>query len=289
MFKKLLITTVLGVTLILNAEAAATENVRRTATKCEQGSHDSINYIKRHYKNCTQCREEVIPAGKCAKVKGKHKHYYCMCDSCDSGKGVSPSKAEAQKAQTTTTKNEVIAVQAEARREQAEVTSAKQSTSKVQKVQATTTKNEVIAVQAGARKAQVITTKDEVIGVKGKQKQVQMTPTIGVKVKPTPNEQKASKAEAQKTEVAVAIKAEKVATKSSGSCKKQGSHTSIDWIKKRHKNCGNCGTQKGSKGETVYYCYCGDGCKNSSSSDLVAVPKKSLNLLKGSGEIVPKK
>ena len=188
MFKKLLITTVLGVTLILNAEAAATENVRRTATKCEQGSHDSINYIKRHYKNCTQCREEVIPAGKCAKVKGKHKHYYCMCDSCDSGKGVSPSKAEAQK-----------------------------------------------------------------------------------------------------TEVAVAIKAEKVATKSSGSCKKQGSHTSIDWIKKRHKNCGNCGTQKGSKGETVYYCYCGDGCKNSSSSDLVAVPKKSLNLLKGSGEIVPKK
>lgn len=175
MLKKLLITTVLGVTLILNAEAIA---------KCEQGSHNSINYIRKHYKNCTQCREEVIPAGKCAKVKGKHKHYYCMCDVCDDN-----------------SKNAVKA--------QAGVSSARQvSTSKAQKAQATV------------------------------------------------------------------AKAEKVATKSSGSCKKQGSHTSIDWIKKRHKNCGNCGTQKGSKGETVYYCYCGDGCKNSSSSDeLIAVRK----------------
>lgn len=171
-----------------------------------------------------------------------------MCDVCDdnsknavkaqaevsSARQVSTSKT--QKAQATTTKNEVIRTgKTEAQKAQAEVTSAKQNTSKAQKAQTTTTK--------------------------------------GVNVKPTPNEQKASRAEAQKAQATVA-KAEKVATKSSGSCKKQGSHTSIDWIKKRHKNCGNCGTQKGSKGETVYYCYCGDGCKNSSSSDeLIAVRK----------------
>ena len=54
------------------------------AKKCEQGSHKSIDYIKKHHPNCTQCRTENIKAGACAKVKGAHKHYYCMCDKCDS-------------------------------------------------------------------------------------------------------------------------------------------------------------------------------------------------------------
>ncbi len=51
-----------------------------------------------------------------------------------------------------------------------------------------------------------------------------------------------------------------------GSCTKQGSSTSIDWIKKKYKNCTNCGTQKDKKGKTVYYCYCGDGCGASNGS-----------------------
>jgi hypothetical protein len=51
---------------------------------------------------------------------------------------------------------------------------------------------------------------------------------------------------------------------SGGSCSKQGSHTSIDWIKSRYSNCVNCGKKTGSDGKTVYYCYCGSGCTGSS-------------------------
>ena len=46
-----------------------------------------------------------------------------------------------------------------------------------------------------------------------------------------------------------------------GSCEKQGSSVSISKITSKYKNCVNCGTKKDSKGKTVYYCYCGDGCK----------------------------
>ena len=34
-----------------------------------------------------------------------------------------------------------------------------------------------------------------------------------------------------------------------GSCTKQGSSNSIDWIKKKYKNCTNCGSQKDKKGK----------------------------------------
>jgi len=51
-----------------------------------------------------------------------------------------------------------------------------------------------------------------------------------------------------------------------GSCTKQGSSQSIAWIQSKYKNCGNCGTQKDSKGKTVYYCYCGDGCKTTATN-----------------------
>lgn len=39
------------------------------------------------------------------------------------------------------------------------------------------------------------------------------------------------------------------------SCK-VGSHVSHQWIKERNKNCTKCGTQKDSKGQKVFYCYC---------------------------------
>ena len=57
------------------------DKVSGSCTK--QGSHDSINYLKRHYKNCTKCWSEDIAAGKCSKNKKAHKHYYCNCgDGC---------------------------------------------------------------------------------------------------------------------------------------------------------------------------------------------------------------
>ncbi len=48
--------------------------------QCQQGSHESIAWIKKHYKNCSSCREENIKAGACSKNKKAHKHYYCQCD-----------------------------------------------------------------------------------------------------------------------------------------------------------------------------------------------------------------
>ena len=49
----------------------------------KQGSHNSIDYIKSHYKNCNSCWSEDIAAGKCAKNRTAHKHYYCNCgDGC---------------------------------------------------------------------------------------------------------------------------------------------------------------------------------------------------------------
>ncbi len=50
--------------------------------QCKQGSHNSINWIKKQYKNCTDCKTENIAAGECSKNKKAHKHYSCMCD-CD--------------------------------------------------------------------------------------------------------------------------------------------------------------------------------------------------------------
>ena len=48
--------------------------------KCQQGSHESHAWIKKRYKNCTNCRVESIKAGACSKNKKAHKHYYCDCD-----------------------------------------------------------------------------------------------------------------------------------------------------------------------------------------------------------------
>jgi len=48
--------------------------------QCKQGSHDSINWIKKRYKHCTKCGEQKIAAGKCSKNKKAHKHYFCYCD-----------------------------------------------------------------------------------------------------------------------------------------------------------------------------------------------------------------
>ena len=50
------------------------------AKLCKKGSHDSIAFIKKNYKNCTKCGTENIAAGKCAKNKKAHKHYHCMCN-----------------------------------------------------------------------------------------------------------------------------------------------------------------------------------------------------------------
>ena len=61
-----------------------------------------------------------------------------------------------------------------------------------------------------------------------------------------------------------------------GSCKKQGSSYSIAAITSRYKNCVNCGTQMNGN-KTVYYCYCGDGCKGSSNSETSSKIEKVAN------------
>ena len=48
--------------------------------KCQQGSHDSVAWIRNRYKNCANCRSESIKAGACSKNKKAHNHYYCDCD-----------------------------------------------------------------------------------------------------------------------------------------------------------------------------------------------------------------
>ncbi|MBP5344510.1 MAG: hypothetical protein J6Y85_05515 [Alphaproteobacteria bacterium] len=63
----------------------------KLGNKCQQGSHTSIDWIKKHFKNCTDCRTEDIEDGACSRVKGDHKHYYCYCDSCNDGTKTSSS------------------------------------------------------------------------------------------------------------------------------------------------------------------------------------------------------
>ncbi len=76
--------------------------------KCEeQGSHDSIAYIKKNYKNCSNCRTENVAAGKCSKNKKAHKHYYCMCgEQCtdQQSSNKTTSKQSGQTFQTSSTK-----------------------------------------------------------------------------------------------------------------------------------------------------------------------------------------
>jgi len=50
------------------------------AKKCKQGSHVSVDTIKKQYKNCGSCGADDIKAGQCAKNNKAHKHYHCMCD-----------------------------------------------------------------------------------------------------------------------------------------------------------------------------------------------------------------
>ena len=70
----------------------------------------------------------------------------------------------------------------------------------------------------------------------------------------------------KKTFITLTIGAVLCATPSlAGSCKKQGSSYSIAAITSRYKNCVNCGTQMNGN-KTVYYCYCGDGCKGTPST-----------------------
>jgi len=67
-----------------------------------------------------------------------------------------------------------------------------------------------------------------------------------------------------------------------GSCKKQGSSVSIATIQSKYKNCVNCGTQKNGN-KTVYYCYCGDGCKGTpSTSSSSSSPSSSSSSSSGS-------
>jgi len=64
----------------LLVEAADLETrAHKMGDQCQQGSHQSISYIKQHYSNCQNCREESFPKG-CPRKKGAHKHYYCYCD-----------------------------------------------------------------------------------------------------------------------------------------------------------------------------------------------------------------
>ena len=53
---------------------------KATPKRCKEGSHESHDWIKKRYDNCTNCVVEKIPAGKCSKVSREHKHYYCTCD-----------------------------------------------------------------------------------------------------------------------------------------------------------------------------------------------------------------
>ena len=71
-----------------------------TGKKCvEEGSHVSISYIKKSFKNCSKCRTENVAAGKCSKNTKAHKHYYCMCgEGCQN----STTSTTSTKTQTTT-------------------------------------------------------------------------------------------------------------------------------------------------------------------------------------------
>jgi len=55
-------------------------NAHKMGKQCQQGSHKSIDTIKKAYKNCGNCKTVDIKDGECARVKGAHKHYYCFCD-----------------------------------------------------------------------------------------------------------------------------------------------------------------------------------------------------------------
>ena len=66
--KKIMVAVLMAASMVCCSDVWA-------ATCKEEGSHESIDYIKKHYKNCSNCREENILAGKCAKNKKAHKHY----------------------------------------------------------------------------------------------------------------------------------------------------------------------------------------------------------------------
>ena len=67
-------------------------------------------------------------------------------------------------------------------------------------------------------------------------------------------------------------------------CEKYGSHVSHEWIEARQKDCVDCGVQTGSKGEIVYWCYCGKGCKGVEVSKAVGGKKGMKDKIKSCTE-----
>ena len=65
---------------LLTKAADMETNAHKLGNKCKQGSHFSIETVKKNHKNCEACHEVDIKDGECARVSGNHKHYYCYCD-----------------------------------------------------------------------------------------------------------------------------------------------------------------------------------------------------------------
>ena len=64
---------------LLTKAADMETNAHKLGNKCKQGSHFSIETVKKNHKNCEACHEVDIKDGECARVSGNHKHYYCDC------------------------------------------------------------------------------------------------------------------------------------------------------------------------------------------------------------------
>jgi len=78
---------------VASAAVSSSSSSKSSGTCQKQGSHESINYIKKHYKNCSDCYTENVAAGKCSKNKKAHKHYYCSCgDGCEIAKATKEKK-----------------------------------------------------------------------------------------------------------------------------------------------------------------------------------------------------
>ena len=65
---------------LLTVAADIETNAHKLNGQCKQGSHVSIDTIKKAYKNCKQCTSVKVKDGECARKSGAHMHYYCYCD-----------------------------------------------------------------------------------------------------------------------------------------------------------------------------------------------------------------
>ena len=167
------------------SSSSNTTSSKSSGSCTKQGSHDSINYIKSHYKNCNNCWSEDVAAGKCSKNRNAHKHHYCNCGTRCAGAPKTSSSSNKSSSSNTTS------------------------------------------------------------------------------------------------------------SKSSGSCTKQGSHDSINYIKSHYQNCNSCWSEdvaagkcsKNKQAHKHYYCNCGTGCagapktssSNSSSSSSSNTSNKNSN------------